>query len=142
MPIPSWLMLMPRRSLPRQGEAAALLNSLDAVSECFTKPEGCVVVPGLTDDQYYFSLVISVSAGVVAGAVGRLEPSGEAASTILGLCVVQILGCECLGSQTASRVCDFEDDVDLSIHREIQSKQLPCSGRVSNPRLCHRCLLS
>lgn len=59
-----------------QGEGASVLNSVDAVALCLSKPGGCAVVPGLTSDQYGFTLAVAVAAGLVAGAVSRLEPQG------------------------------------------------------------------
>lgn len=59
-----------------QGESAAVLNSLEAVRTCLRQPEGCTVVPGLTSDEYGFTLLVSAAAGLVAGATVRIEPQG------------------------------------------------------------------
>lgn len=45
--------------------------------ECLGKPGGCLVVPGVPDEQYYFTLLTSVAGGLVAGFVSKLEPQGE-----------------------------------------------------------------
>jgi hypothetical protein len=58
-----------------QGESAAVLGALDALTSCLAAG-GCAVVPGLTTDHYFFTLAVSVAGGVVAGAAARLEPQG------------------------------------------------------------------
>ncbi|GIL97012.1 hypothetical protein Vretimale_2731 [Volvox reticuliferus] len=44
---------------------------------CLGQPDGCTVVPGLPEEQYYFTLVTSFGGGLVAGFVSKLEPQGE-----------------------------------------------------------------
>lgn len=57
-----------------QGEAAALQSVVDTVDGCLRKG-GCVRVPGLPDEQYYFTLVLSAIGGVICGFSFRLEPN-------------------------------------------------------------------
>ncbi|KAG2490356.1 hypothetical protein HYH03_011158 [Edaphochlamys debaryana] len=57
------------------GEQAAILQSTSALVGCLNKG-GCLVVPGLPEEQYYLTLIISAVAGVVAGFASRLEPQG------------------------------------------------------------------
>ncbi|GLC37253.1 hypothetical protein PLESTB_001143400 [Pleodorina starrii] len=59
-----------------QGEQAAILNSAEILIGCLGKPGGCAVVPGLPEEQYYFTLVTSIAGGLVAGFVSKLEPQG------------------------------------------------------------------
>ncbi|KIY97427.1 hypothetical protein MNEG_10535 [Monoraphidium neglectum] len=81
------------------GENAAVLQAVGALTQCLAAPEGCKVsglerapgqgagdlagsrngikvVPGLPSGQYYFTLAFSVAGGVIAGAVSKLEPQG------------------------------------------------------------------
>lgn len=44
--------------------------------DCLGRPNGCVVVPGLPEEQYYFTLITSIAGGLVAGFVSKLEPQG------------------------------------------------------------------
>lgn len=59
-----------------QGEAAVVLQMMDALSGCLARG-GCAVVPGLSMDHYAFTLAVSLAGGVVAGAASKLEPYGE-----------------------------------------------------------------
>ncbi|GLI59244.1 hypothetical protein VaNZ11_001090, partial [Volvox africanus] len=59
-----------------QGEQAAILASTQVLIGCLGRPDGCTVVPGLPEEQYYFTLVTSVAGGLVAGFVSKLEPQG------------------------------------------------------------------
>ena len=52
-----------------------VLGAMDALTGCLRRG-GCAVVPGLSQDHYFFTLLTSVAGGVVAGAVSRLEPQG------------------------------------------------------------------
>jgi hypothetical protein len=60
-----------------QGEATALLSAVDVLTTCLAAPEGCAVVPGLPEDQYYFTLGCAIAGGLVAGFVSKIEPQGE-----------------------------------------------------------------
>ena len=60
-----------------QGESAAVLNALGALTECLERPGGCAVVPGLPEDQYKLTLITSVLGGFVAGYASRLEAQGK-----------------------------------------------------------------
>lgn len=66
----------PQFAVREQGESAAVMNMMDALSGCLARG-GCAVVPGLSLDHYYFTLVTSLAGGVIAGAASRLEPQGE-----------------------------------------------------------------
>jgi hypothetical protein len=57
-----------------QGEAAALLSIVNAVDTCL-REGGCTRVPGLPDEQYYFTLILSIAGGVICGFSFRLEPT-------------------------------------------------------------------
>ncbi|GFR45534.1 hypothetical protein Agub_g6927 [Astrephomene gubernaculifera] len=59
-----------------QGEATALLTSAGVLMDCLGRPGGCAVVPGLPEEQYYFTLATSIAGGLVAGFVSKLEPQG------------------------------------------------------------------
>ncbi|GIL97011.1 hypothetical protein Vretimale_2731 [Volvox reticuliferus] len=59
-----------------QGEQAAILASTQVLMGCLGQPDGCTVVPGLPEEQYYFTLVTSFGGGLVAGFVSKLEPQG------------------------------------------------------------------
>ncbi len=59
-----------------EGEQKAVLQALGAVTACLGAPEGCRVVPGLPEDQYQLTLVLSIAGGIIAGSVLRLEPTG------------------------------------------------------------------
>ncbi|KAJ9526893.1 hypothetical protein QJQ45_017728 [Haematococcus lacustris] len=83
-----------------QGEQAAVLATLDALTTCLERTEGCkvgeagqgrqsrrewgAVVPGLADDLATSTVALSVAGGLVAGAVTLIEPAG-------------LLGCACAG---------------------------------------------
>lgn len=58
------------------GESAAVMAALDALLGCLEKEDGCLVVPGLSADEYYFTLATSVFGGFVFGFANLLEPSG------------------------------------------------------------------
>ena len=58
-----------------QGESAAVLSIVDALTGCLAKG-GCAVVPGLSPDHYFFTLGVSMAGGLVAGAACKLEPTG------------------------------------------------------------------
>lgn len=74
-PIPALALLLQVRE---QGESAAVMNMMDALTGCLAKG-GCFVVPGLTMDHYAFTLALSIAGGVIAGSAAKLEPSGEVA---------------------------------------------------------------
>lgn len=59
-----------------EGEDAAILGTVGALSECLQRPGGCAVVPGIPSDQYTLTLITSLVGGVVFGYSLRLEPSG------------------------------------------------------------------
>ncbi|EFJ48694.1 hypothetical protein VOLCADRAFT_90449 [Volvox carteri f. nagariensis] len=59
-----------------QGEQTAILASTQVLMGCLARPGGCAVVPGLPEEQYYFTLVTSIGGGLVAGFVSKLEPQG------------------------------------------------------------------
>eukprot|EP00798_Chlamydomonas_sp_ICE-L_P000315 gene315-33549_t len=52
-----------------EGELAAVIGTIDAVTTCLDRPQGCAVVPGIPDEQYVFTLALSISGGLVAGSV-------------------------------------------------------------------------
>lgn len=58
------------------GESAAVMNALTDLTTCLGIETGCVVVPGLPADQYYFTLVTSIAGGFVFGFASQLEPAG------------------------------------------------------------------
>lgn len=62
--------------IPVQGEQVAIERAAEAVVGCLGKPGGCAVVPGLPEEQYAFTLVLSMIAGLTAGLVSTLEPQG------------------------------------------------------------------
>lgn len=57
-----------------QGEATAVQSIVDSIDECLRKG-GCVRVPGLPEEQYVFTLVLAVVAGLIAGFSSRLQPN-------------------------------------------------------------------
>lgn len=59
-----------------QGEDAAILGTVGALTDCLQRPGGCAVVPGIPSDQYTLTLITSLVGGVVFGYSLRLEPSG------------------------------------------------------------------
>eukprot|EP00192_Tetraselmis_astigmatica_P013454 CAMPEP_0117650794 /NCGR_PEP_ID=MMETSP0804-20121206/1730_1 /TAXON_ID=1074897 /ORGANISM="Tetraselmis astigmatica, Strain CCMP880" /LENGTH=320 /DNA_ID=CAMNT_0005456691 /DNA_START=189 /DNA_END=1152 /DNA_ORIENTATION=+ len=59
------------------GEKASIMGSVGALEQCL-KQGGCAVVPGLAPDHFYFTLIMSVSGGLVLGASTRLDPNGFA----------------------------------------------------------------
>lgn len=59
-----------------QGEAAAVLNAVSALTYCLGAPDGCQVVPGLPEDQFYFTTLMAGVGGLILGFVSRLEPQG------------------------------------------------------------------
>lgn len=61
-----------------QGEAAAVMSTVDALVECLETPGGCAVVPGLPPNQYQLTLITSVIGGFIAGYASRLQPEGPA----------------------------------------------------------------
>jgi hypothetical protein len=70
-------------SLPRsvagvQGEAVALESVVNTVDTCL-RAGGCTRVPGIPEEQYYFTLILSVLGGIVCGFSFRLEPNEVAA---------------------------------------------------------------
>ncbi|EIE18720.1 hypothetical protein COCSUDRAFT_38534 [Coccomyxa subellipsoidea C-169] len=59
-----------------EGEAAAVMSTVDALVECLERPGGCAVVPGLPPNQYQLTLITSVIGGFIAGYASRLQPEG------------------------------------------------------------------
>lgn len=59
-----------------QGEDAAILGTVGALTDCLQRPGGCAVVPGIPSDQYTLTVITSLVGGVVFGYSLRLEPSG------------------------------------------------------------------
>lgn len=57
-----------------QGAPTAVQSIVDSIDGCLRKG-GCQRVPGLPEEQYVFTLVLSVVAGVIAGFSFRLEPN-------------------------------------------------------------------
>jgi hypothetical protein len=57
-----------------QGEAQAVQAIVSTVDECL-RQGGCVRVPGLPEEQYYFTLVLAIVAGIICGFSFRLEPN-------------------------------------------------------------------
>ena len=72
---------VPRVQVREQGESAAVLSIVDALTGCLAKG-GCAVVPGLSSDHYAFTLGVSMAGGLVAGAACKLEPTGAAAGWV------------------------------------------------------------
>ncbi|KAF8057110.1 PRY3 [Scenedesmus sp. PABB004] len=60
-----------------EGAAAALLGAAGAIADCLERPDGCAVVPGLPPEQYTATLVCATAAGLLAGSVARIKPSGR-----------------------------------------------------------------
>lgn len=58
-----------------QGESAAVMGMMDALTGCLAAG-GCFAVPGLSADHYFFTLVLSIAGGVIAGSAARIEPQG------------------------------------------------------------------
>jgi hypothetical protein len=58
------------------GEAGALEGAVGALDACLRRPGGCAVVPGLSSDQYSFTLLTSVAGGAILGSVLRIDPVG------------------------------------------------------------------
>jgi hypothetical protein len=57
-----------------QGEGNAMQAVVDTVDQCLRKG-GCERVPGLPEEQYFFTLVLAALGGVVCGFSFRLEPN-------------------------------------------------------------------
>lgn len=47
---------LPQFAVRETGESAAVMGALDALTGCLAKG-GCAVVPGLSQDHYFFTLV-------------------------------------------------------------------------------------
>jgi hypothetical protein len=58
------------------GETAAVVGAVGALSQCLGAPEGCRVVPGLPEEQQAFTAAFAAAGGLVAGFVSRLPPQG------------------------------------------------------------------
>lgn len=59
-----------------EGEDAAILGTVGALTDCLQRPGGCAVVPGIPSDQYTLTFITSFVGGIVFGYSLRLEPSG------------------------------------------------------------------
>eukprot|EP01025_Chloroclados_australasicus_P061944 TRINITY_DN8133_c1_g1_i4.p1 TRINITY_DN8133_c1_g1~~TRINITY_DN8133_c1_g1_i4.p1 ORF type:complete len:346 (-),score=-2.87 TRINITY_DN8133_c1_g1_i4:1086-2075(-) len=77
---PFWIELQSRFGnifyVREEGEAAVVENVVDSLSTCLKRPGGCRVVPGLPENQYIFTLILSVSGGIVCGFASKLQPAG------------------------------------------------------------------
>eukprot|EP01023_Acetabularia_acetabulum_P004392 TRINITY_DN11835_c0_g1_i2.p1 TRINITY_DN11835_c0_g1~~TRINITY_DN11835_c0_g1_i2.p1 ORF type:complete len:364 (-),score=30.16 TRINITY_DN11835_c0_g1_i2:761-1852(-) len=77
---PFWIELQSRFGniffVRQEGETAVVENIVDSIQTCLNRPAGCQVVPGLPENQYYFTLILSIAGGIVCGFVSRLEPQG------------------------------------------------------------------
>ena len=58
------------------GEAKAVVETLDTLDTCLRRDGGCRVPPGLPSNQYVFTLITSIAGGLICGASLRLEPQG------------------------------------------------------------------
>ena len=61
-----------------QGEAAAVLESIKAMSNCL-EIGGCASVPGIPDNQYQLTLITSIFGGFVFGFSTTIQPQGDSA---------------------------------------------------------------
>jgi hypothetical protein len=57
----------------------AVQSAVDVLLSCLGAEAGCRVVPGLPEDQYFFTLGCSIAGGLVAGFVSKIPPQGERA---------------------------------------------------------------
>eukprot|EP01026_Neomeris_dumetosa_P044244 TRINITY_DN37239_c1_g1_i1.p1 TRINITY_DN37239_c1_g1~~TRINITY_DN37239_c1_g1_i1.p1 ORF type:complete len:319 (+),score=16.11 TRINITY_DN37239_c1_g1_i1:28-984(+) len=77
---PFWIELQSRFGnmfyVREEGESAVVDNVVESLSTCLRRPDGCRVVPGLPQNQYIFTLIVSVAGGLICGFVSRLEPQG------------------------------------------------------------------
>lgn len=46
---------------------------IQSVETCLARPEGCAVVPGLSSDQFFATLAVSIAGGVVLGFSSKIE---------------------------------------------------------------------
>lgn len=53
-----------------------MLATMSAITNCLALPDGCKVVPGVSEDALTASLALSIAGGIVAGSVTRIEPQG------------------------------------------------------------------
>ena len=58
------------------GENLAIIEALGAIETCLRK-DGCVVVPGLPQEQWILTLITSVVGGVIAGFAGHPRKPGQ-----------------------------------------------------------------
>lgn len=65
-----------------QGESTAVQNVVDTVTTCLQNG-GCKNVPGLPEEQYYFTLILSVAGGLVLGFALRLKTNDPNQSPFL-----------------------------------------------------------
>eukprot|EP00892_Ulva_mutabilis_P000380 jgi/Ulvmu1/10342/UM061_0025.1 len=78
---PFWIELQSRFGnmfyVREQGEGNAVVAIVDAVDTCL-RQGGCQRVPGLPEEQYYFTLILAIAGGVICGFSFRLEPNKTA----------------------------------------------------------------
>ena len=48
-----------------QGESAAVMSAMAALTDCLSRDEVCLHVPGLSSDQYGATLIVSIAGGFV-----------------------------------------------------------------------------
>ena len=63
-----------QRAVLLQGEARALQDVVNVVDQCL-REGGCQRVPGLPEEQYFFTLILSVAGGIILGFSLRLQPA-------------------------------------------------------------------
>jgi TPM domain len=60
-----------------QGQDQAILASISAISTCLDQ-DGCLVVPGLPQEQWVLTLLTSILGGLIFGFAGQPRKEGEA----------------------------------------------------------------
>ena len=62
-------------TLAVQGEGAAIINTLNTMIGCLERG-GCVVVPGIPENQYQLTLLTSFVGGCIFGYATTIKPQG------------------------------------------------------------------
>ena len=81
MPRTFWIELQARFGniyyVRENGENRAITQALETVKGCLVKENGCLVVPGLPNEQWIFTLVTSMLGGVIVGFAGIPRKEGQ-----------------------------------------------------------------
>lgn len=63
--------------MAQEGEQEALVETAGVLVSCLSSPEGCVTVPGLSEDLFVLTLGTSIAGGAVFGFALRQDTNEQ-----------------------------------------------------------------